>query len=53
MSKEEIRTLWGSLLILVGTFTPWHTFAYGYPFEGIVPNSGNGSILGIDLMAGK
>lgn len=53
MSKEEIRTLWGSLLILVGAFTPWHSFAYGYPFEGIAPNSGSGSILGIDLAAGR
>lgn len=53
MSREEIYTLWGSLLILIGTFIPWHSFAYGYPLERIVPDSGQGSILGLDLMAGK
>ena len=53
MTKEETRTLWGSLLVAVGVFLPWHSFQYGYPIREIFPDMGQGVVTGFDLPAGK
>ncbi len=53
MTKEETRTLWGSLAIAVGVFLPWHSFNYGYPIPGVFPDVGQGVITGFHLPAGQ
>ena len=53
MNREDIRTLWGTILLLAGVFAPWHAFSYGYPFPRVAPEIAQGTITGWNLAGGK
>ncbi len=53
VTREEHRTLWGCIIILAGILLPWHSFHYGYPFPGIMPELHQGIVRGLDLAGGQ